>query len=92
MVLLTAFFFQESKEAIELADQALDIRSSSYEAFYARARGLLDAGLFEDAASDIQEALRLAPLENRQDRHVLTSLRNEILSRLKRSKACHDKD
>ncbi|XP_014467329.1 PREDICTED: protein TANC2 isoform X2 [Dinoponera quadriceps] len=69
-------------EAIELADEALNVRSVSYEAFYARAKARVDLGLLEDALSDVQEALRNTPAYNRQDRRVLTSLREEIVSRI----------
>ncbi|XP_012276088.1 protein TANC1 isoform X2 [Orussus abietinus] len=72
----------ECEEAIELADEALKARPASYEAFYARAKARVDVGLFEDALADVQEAMRIAPPNNRQDRRVLTSLREEIVSRL----------
>ncbi|KAI4487050.1 hypothetical protein M0802_012073 [Mischocyttarus mexicanus] len=60
----------------------LQIRPTSYEAFYARAKARVDLGLFEDAMSDVQEALHIAPAQNRQDRRVLIVLRDEILSRI----------
>ncbi|XP_012146768.2 zinc-RING finger and ankyrin repeat domain-containing protein rolling pebbles [Megachile rotundata] len=72
----------ECAEAIELADEALKVRSVSYEAFYARAKARVDSGLLEDALSDVQEALQMAPSQNRQDRRVLLALREEIISRL----------
>ncbi|XP_011864856.1 PREDICTED: protein TANC1 isoform X4 [Vollenhovia emeryi] len=70
----------ECTEAIELADEALSIRSVSYEAFYARAKARVDLGMFEDALSDVQEALQNAPAHNRQDRRVLATLKDEIVS------------
>lgn len=73
---------QECAEAIELADEALNVRSVSYEAFYARAKARVDLGLLEDALSDVQEALRNTPAHNRQDRRVLASLREEIVSQI----------
>ncbi|CAD1475873.1 unnamed protein product [Heterotrigona itama] len=72
----------ECAEAIELADEALKVRPVSYEAFYARAKARVDSDLLEDALSDVQEALQIAPPQNRQDRRVLTALREEIVSRL----------
>ncbi|XP_025157135.1 protein TANC2 isoform X3 [Harpegnathos saltator] len=72
----------ECTEAIELADEALNVRSVSYEAFYARAKARVDLGLLDDALSDVQEALRNTPAHNKQDRRVLTSLREEIVSRI----------
>ncbi|XP_043488120.1 protein TANC2 isoform X2 [Polistes fuscatus] len=72
----------EGAEAIELAEEALKVRPTSYEAFYARAKARVDLGLFEDAMSDVQEALHIAPAQNRQDRRVLIVLRDEILSRM----------
>ncbi|XP_012226066.1 protein TANC2 isoform X3 [Linepithema humile] len=72
----------EYNEAIELADKALSIRPMSYEAFYARAKAHVNLGLFKDALSDVQEALQNAPIHNRQDRKVLTTLKDEILSRI----------
>lgn len=74
--------FQECDEAIELADEALKIRPLSYEAFYARAKAKLDADRLDEALGDIQEGLRVAPPQNRQDRRVLASLRDEIISRI----------
>lgn len=72
----------ECAEAIELADEALKVRPVSYEAFYARAKARVDSGLLDVALSDVQEALQIAPPQNRQDRRVLVALREEIVSRL----------
>jgi len=38
--------------------------------------------MFEDALSDVQEALRNAPVHNRQDRRVLETLKDEIVCRI----------
>lgn len=73
---------QECAEAIELADEALKVRPVSYEAFYARAKARADSNHLEGALSDIQEALQIAPPQNRQDRRVLVGLREEIISRM----------
>ncbi|XP_015109906.1 protein TANC2 isoform X2 [Diachasma alloeum] len=72
----------EFEEAVELADEALNIRPSSYEAFYARAKARVDLGLYEDALIDVQEALQIAPVNNRQDRRVLCALKDEVVSRI----------
>lgn len=72
----------ECAEAIELADEALKVRPVSYEAFYARAKARVDSDFLEDALSDVQEALQIAPPQNRQDRRVLVTLKEEIVSRL----------
>ncbi|XP_018398120.1 PREDICTED: protein TANC2 [Cyphomyrmex costatus] len=72
----------ECTEAIELANEALSIRLISYEAFYARAKAHVDLGMFEDALLDVQEALQNAPVHNRQDRRVLTTLKDEIVCRM----------
>ncbi|XP_014205049.1 protein TANC2 [Copidosoma floridanum] len=73
---------QECEEAIELADEALRIRPLSYEAYYARSKAKLDADRLDEALDDIEEGLRLAPPQNRQDRRVLVSLRDEIISKI----------
>ncbi|KAL0115994.1 hypothetical protein PUN28_011102 [Cardiocondyla obscurior] len=72
----------EYTEAIELANEALVIRPVSYEAFYARAKARMDLGMFEDALSDVQEAIQNAPAHNRQDRRVLMTLKDEIVCRI----------
>ncbi|XP_044584637.1 protein TANC2 isoform X6 [Cotesia glomerata] len=72
----------ECEEAIELADEALNTRPSSYEAFYARAKAKVDVGQLENALTDVQEALQIAPINNRQDRRVLCALKDEIVSRI----------
>lgn len=75
-------FRQECAEAIELADEALSVRPVSYEAFYARAKARVDLGLLEDALLDVQEALQHVSAYNKQDRKVLVSLKDEIVSRI----------
>ncbi|XP_034943105.1 protein TANC2 isoform X2 [Chelonus insularis] len=72
----------ECEEAIELADEALKTRPLSYEAFYARAKAKVDIGSYEAALTDVQEALQIAPVNNRQDRRVLSTLKDEIVSRI----------
>lgn len=76
---------QETEEAIELADQVLIMRPDSYEAYYARAKALADAGIYDGALSDVREALRLTPnthTHGAEIRRVLGHLREEIASRI----------
>ncbi|KAK0089572.1 hypothetical protein PV325_006701 [Microctonus aethiopoides] len=77
----------ECEEAIELADQALRARQTSYEAFYARAKANVDLGRLDTGLADVQEALQLAPINNRQDRRVLCALKDEIISRIEGTSA-----
>ncbi|XP_012528978.2 protein TANC2 isoform X3 [Monomorium pharaonis] len=72
----------ECTEAIELADEALSIRPISYEAFYARAKARVNLDMFKDALSDVQEALQNVPAHNKQDRRVLTALKDDIICRI----------
>ncbi|XP_039314116.1 protein TANC2 isoform X3 [Solenopsis invicta] len=80
----------ECTEAIELADEALNIRPVSYEAFYARAKARIDLGMLKDALLDVQGALQNAPAHNRQDRRVLTTLKDEIICRINGTNKEHD--
>lgn len=77
--------FQEFEEAIKLADEALNLKPSSYEAYYARAKARIDIDFLDEALADAQEALHIIPLHNREDRRVLTAMRDEIISRLEGS-------
>ncbi|XP_075222893.1 zinc-RING finger and ankyrin repeat domain-containing protein rolling pebbles isoform X4 [Lycorma delicatula] len=70
----------EPEEAVELATQVLKQKSDSYEAFYARAKARIDLKMYEDALTDVQEALLLLPPQNsnRDVRRVLLNLRDEV--------------
>lgn len=70
------------EEAVDLANQVLDMKSDSYEAYYARAKAYLDLKMYERAQSDIREALQLAPAQNVEVRKVLSYLRDEIASKM----------
>ncbi|KAJ8680121.1 hypothetical protein QAD02_015908 [Eretmocerus hayati] len=72
----------ECEEAIELADEALKIRPLSYEALYARAKARVDSDQLHEALEDVEEGLRCAPPQNRGDRRVLATLRDQILSKI----------
>ncbi|XP_055997188.1 protein TANC2-like isoform X5 [Ostrea edulis] len=62
--------------AIELATQALHIKSRCFEAYYARARAKRDDRQFSSAVEDLKEALKLAP-NNRELQRLLTRVRDE---------------
>ncbi|XP_068247266.1 protein TANC2 isoform X2 [Palaemon carinicauda] len=71
----------EIDEAIQLADNALKMKSDSYEAYYARARAKREAKRLQDALEDVNEAVRLAP-QTRDVRRVLIKIRDEMQSEL----------
>ncbi|XP_078333693.1 protein TANC2-like isoform X6 [Crassostrea virginica] len=62
--------------AIELASQALQLKSKCFEAYYARARAKRDDRQFSSAVEDLKEALKLAP-SNRELQRLLTRVRDE---------------
>ncbi|KAL0269173.1 UNVERIFIED_CONTAM: hypothetical protein PYX00_006985 [Menopon gallinae] len=64
--------------AVELATQVLSLKPDSFEAFYARAKGRIDLRCFEDALSDIESAIKMAPGHNHEVLSVLARVRNEI--------------
>ncbi|XP_062566416.1 protein TANC2-like isoform X2 [Saccostrea cucullata] len=66
----------ECQSAIELATQALQIKSKCFEAYYARARAKRDDRQFSSAVEDLKEALKLAP-NNRELQRLLTRVRDE---------------
>lgn len=68
--------------SVELATQVLSLKPDSFEAFYARAKGRIDLRYYEDALSDIQIALRLAPPNNQEVLSVLARVRDEVLEQL----------
>lgn len=67
---------------MELANEALTLNPDSYEAYYARAKAKLDLKLYENALSDMREALRLAPAQNIEVRKILAHLRDEITNKV----------
>lgn len=74
--------FQETEEAVELANQVLRLKPESYEAYYARAKARLDLMLYENAAVDVNEALRLSSPQNIEVRKVLNYLKDDVCSKL----------
>ncbi|XP_017783609.1 PREDICTED: protein TANC2 isoform X2 [Nicrophorus vespilloides] len=77
---------KEYEESIELANEALKMKSDSYEAHYARAKARLDLGLNEQALGDVCEALRLVSPQNGEVRKVLLHLREDISSSMSTNK------
>lgn len=72
----------ETKEAIELANEVLEMKPDSYEAFYARAKAFLNVDNLELALKDVREALKYSPLQNVPIRKVLIFLRDQINAKL----------
>ncbi|XP_065220330.1 protein TANC2 isoform X3 [Planococcus citri] len=68
----------EPESAVDLATEVLKVRPDSYEAYYARAKARMDLRMYEDALSDIQEALIVLPPQNRDVRRILLKLKDEI--------------
>ncbi|XP_061180864.1 protein TANC2-like isoform X2 [Saccostrea echinata] len=66
----------DCQSAIELATQALQIKSKCFEGYYARARAKRDDRQFSSAVEDLKEALKLAP-NNRELQRLLTRVRDE---------------
>lgn len=81
-ILNLRIFFQDTDEAIELANEVLSMKPESYEAYYARAKAYLNFSNYDQALKDVKEALKLSPLQNMQIRKVLVVLRDEINSKL----------
>lgn len=67
---------------MDLANQVLEMKPDSYEAYYARAKANLDMKMYERAQADIREALQLAPAQSVEVRKVLTYLRDEITCKM----------
>jgi tetratricopeptide (TPR) repeat protein len=74
--------FQETEDAVDLANDVLAMNPDSYEAYYSRAKANLDLKVYENALTDMREALRLAPAQNVEVRKVLAHLRDEITNKM----------
>ncbi|XP_026815658.1 protein TANC2 isoform X3 [Rhopalosiphum maidis] len=68
----------EVHESVEFAEKVLKLKPTSFEAYYARAKALKDLRRYDDALTDIQEAVRLVPSGNSDIRHVLFRLKDDI--------------
>ncbi|XP_050420665.1 protein TANC2 isoform X3 [Adelges cooleyi] len=82
----------EVTEAVEFAEKVMQLRPTSYEAYYAKAKALKDLRRFEDALADIQEAIRLVPPGNSDIRHVLFRLKDDIANRLALDQAAYNRE
>ncbi|XP_068912887.1 protein TANC2 isoform X2 [Tenebrio molitor] len=72
----------ETEDAVDLANDVLAMNPDSYEAYYSRAKANLDLKVYENALTDMREALRLAPAQNVEVRKVLAHLRDEITNKM----------
>ncbi|XP_019865563.2 protein TANC2-like isoform X2 [Aethina tumida] len=72
----------EFEEAVELANEVLEMKPDSYEAYYARAKARLDLKLYELALTDVKDAMRLSPPQNMEVRKVLAYLQEDISNRM----------
>lgn len=72
----------EAEEAINLADEVIDMKPESYEAYYARAKAKLDLKHYESAFLDVKEAQKRAPAQNTEVKKVLSFLHEEITNKL----------
>ncbi|XP_064471803.1 protein TANC2-like isoform X2 [Ornithodoros turicata] len=70
----------ELDAAMAAASQAIDLRPSSYDGHFVRARCCKDRGYLEGAQRDIEEALRLAPISSLELRRSILRVKEEILS------------
>jgi len=64
-------------EAIELADQVIEINPDSFEALSARAKAKKESGNYEDALIDLNEALKLVPT-NREVNKIILKVKEEM--------------
>jgi tetratricopeptide (TPR) repeat protein len=64
-------------EAIELADQVIEINPDSFEALSARAKAKKESGNYEDALVDLNEALKLVPT-NREVNKIILKVKEEM--------------
>lgn len=67
---------------MELANEVLEMKPDSYEAYYARAKARLDLKLYELALTDVKDAMRLSPPQNMEVRKVLAYLQEDISNRM----------
>ncbi|XP_018011969.1 protein TANC2 isoform X2 [Hyalella azteca] len=77
----------ELTEAIQLANEALQLSRDSYESYFARAQAKRKGGKLEDALEDINQALSLIPeiCVSSNIHRCLTDVRDEIVAELKSS-------
>lgn len=68
----------EPDAAISAATQAIELRPKSFEGYFIRAKAHRDKGCQAEAQADIEEALRLAPISNLEQRRTLLKVQEEI--------------
>lgn len=73
--------FQETEDAIELANKVIEMKPESYEAYYARAKANIDLRKFESALHDVKEAQLRAPPQGNEAK-ILNYLKEEITSKI----------
>lgn len=71
----------EPDAAISAATQAIELRPKSFEGHFIRAKAYRDKGCQAEAQANIEEALRLAPTSNLEQRRMLLRVQEEIGSR-----------
>ncbi|XP_018576381.1 protein TANC2 isoform X2 [Anoplophora glabripennis] len=72
----------EAEEAVSLANEVIDMKPESYEAYYARAKAKLDLKHYESAFLDVKEAQKRAPAQNTEVKKVLSFLHEEITNKM----------
>ncbi|XP_077525159.1 zinc-RING finger and ankyrin repeat domain-containing protein rolling pebbles isoform X1 [Amblyomma americanum] len=68
----------EPDAAILAATQAIELRPKSFEGHFIRAKAYKDKGCQGEAQANIEEALRLAPISNLEQRRTLLKVQEEI--------------
>lgn len=68
----------EPDAAISAATQAIELRPKSFEGHFIRAKAYKDKGCQAEAQANIEEALRLAPISNIEQRRTLLKVQEEI--------------
>ncbi|KAG5879492.1 hypothetical protein JTB14_026360 [Gonioctena quinquepunctata] len=82
----------EPQEAVELANQVLEMKPESYEAYFAKAKAKLDMNMFESALHDVKEAQRRIPPQGNSDSKVLNYLQEEITMKMSSRNLSNQRD
>lgn len=72
----------EPDAAISAASQAIELRPKSFEGHFVRAKAYKDKGYQAEAQKNIEEAFRLAPISNIEQRRTILKVKEEIGSGL----------
>ncbi|CAH1176220.1 unnamed protein product [Phaedon cochleariae] len=82
----------EPEDAVELANQVIEMKPDSYEAFYARSKAKIDMRMYESALSDVKESQRRAPSQG-SEMKVLNCLLEEIANKMSSARSIsHQRD